>query len=159
MNLESSLGLRFPFRIRRSAGVLLAVLAATLTMLMTLVQSANPQLPGGAQSDDLIDAAFKGDLARVNALLDTKLDLNARKGNQPNGATALMGASQNGHLEVVRALLDAKVDVNAKLDNGFTALILASQYDHAEVVRELLNAKADVNARGPRGTEALIWAS
>ncbi len=47
-----------------------------------------------AQGDDLIDAAGKGDLARVKALLDTKPDLNARKGDQPNGATALMWAAQ-----------------------------------------------------------------
>jgi ankyrin repeat protein len=45
----------------------------------------------------------------VRALLAAKADVNTKL---PNGATALMVASQNGQLEIVRALLAAKADVN-----------------------------------------------
>ena len=110
-----------------------------------------------AQSDDLLTAAGKGDLARVKTLIDAGSDVNAKR---TNGATALIAASLQGHLDVVRALLDAKADVNAKAsDDGSTALMVASQNGHADAVRALLDAKADVNAKAGSGRTALIQAS
>jgi ankyrin repeat protein len=109
-----------------------------------------------AQVNDLIDAAGKGDLSRVRALLDAKADINAKMNN---GVTALILASNNGHADVVRALLDAKADVNAKMNNSGTALMAASANGHADVVRVLLDAKADVNAKMKDGTTALMIAS
>jgi formylglycine-generating enzyme required for sulfatase activity len=97
-----------------------------------------------AQGNDLIIAAYNGDLSRIQALLAAGSNVNAQTGE---GATALMYASYSGHVDVVRALLDAKADVNAKQINGTTALMSASGNGHLDVVRALLSAKADVNAK------------
>jgi ankyrin repeat protein len=116
-------------------------------------------LPGAwanAQGNDLINAAGKGDLASVRALLDAKADVNAK---DTDGGTALTYASQNGHLEVVQALLAKGADVNAKMPNGGTALMIASQGGYREVVQALLDAKADVNAKDIDGVTALMRAS
>jgi ankyrin repeat protein len=110
----------------------------------------------GLQSFDFFNAASKGDLARVKALIDAKTDVNAA---EPDGFTALMLASEKGHLEVVRALVDAKADVNAKLSYGITALMWAASRGHLEIVRALLDAKCDVNATTTNGFTALKLAS
>ncbi len=112
--------------------------------------------PSCGEKGDLRHAAYKGDLARVNALIAAKADVNAQ---HKNGGTALMWASSKGHIEVVRALLAAKADVNARDGMGETALMKASFKGHVEVVRTLLTAKADVNAKDKDGSTALMWAS
>jgi serine/threonine-protein phosphatase 6 regulatory ankyrin repeat subunit B len=103
-----------------------------------------------AQSNDLIDAAGRGDLPAVNALLKAGADVNDDKRTLSGPTTALMEASSNGHLEVVQALLAAKADVNAtrghNSTDGDTALTRAVLNGHLNVVQALLAAKADVNA-------------
>jgi ankyrin repeat protein len=106
--------------------------------------------------NDLIEAANKGDLSRVNELLAAKADVNAKT---PSGVTSLIAASQSGHADVVQSLLAAKADVRAAAPDGRTALILASGKGHLEIVRLLLNANADVNAKAGDGANALMWAS
>lgn len=109
-----------------------------------------------AQEDDLVNAAAKGDLPRIKALLAANTDVNM---TVPSGATALIAASQFGQIDAVRLLLSAKADVDASVHDGRTALILASGKGHLDVVRLLLSAKADVNARADDGATALMWAS
>jgi ankyrin repeat protein len=95
-----------------------------------------------AQSRDLARAAQDGDLAAVNALLRSGVDVNAGAG--PGGpGTALMRACAVGRLEVVQALLAAKADVNAKGPGGVTALYRATLDGSLPVVQALLAAKAD----------------
>src|SRR5579872_7330445 len=106
--------------------------------------------------DGLLNAADKGDLARVKALLGAKANVNAMASD---GLTALTLASAEGHLEIVQALIDAKADVNEMASTSATALMLASEEDHLEVVRALLDAKANVNARPSGGPTALMLAS
>jgi uncharacterized protein len=125
--------------------------------LLVLLACVSAGARANAQGDNLINAADKGDLARVKALLSAKADVNAKRVD--GGVTALMAASANGHLEVVRALLAANADVNAKQTGGGTALMLASANGHLEVVQALLAAKADVNAKQDIGATALMIAS
>lgn len=87
----------------------------------------------------LINAAGRGDLPQVKALLAARVDVNDDAGR---GITALMVASQNGHREIVQALLAAKANVNIKTRNGDTPLIAATQNGHAEVVQLLKQAGA-----------------
>ena len=87
----------------------------------------------------LINAAGRGDLSQVKALLAAKADVNDDAGR---GITALMVASQNGHREIVQALLVAKANVNIKTRNGDTPLIAATQNGHEEVVQLLKKAGA-----------------
>ena len=103
-------------------------------------------------AEDLINAADRGDVAVVQALLAKGVKVNAKA---ENGHTALMAASFHGHRALVQALLDKKAEVNAKMNNGWTALILASQEGHREVVQALLTKRAEVNVQGNDGTTAL----
>ncbi len=128
----------------------------------------------------LIDAAAKGDMTTVKALLDKGVDINAKNKEcrtalyqaaanghtdivrvlldrragvnaQAYGWTALTHAAANGHVDIVQALLEAKADVNVKSEDGWTALIGAAANDHTEIVRMLLEKGADVNAKQAAG--------
>ena len=105
---------------------------------------------------DLIGAASRGNVAKVQAHLAKGADVNRIRDN--DGGTALMVASLNGHLEVVQALLAKGADVSAKANDGATALILASGTGHPEVVQALVAKGADVNAKTNNGWTALMLA-
>lgn len=60
----------------------------------------------------LIEAADKGDLAEVKALLKRGADVKERLPD--DGRTALFCASKGGYLGVVKLLLDNGADVNVK---------------------------------------------
>ena len=99
-------------------------------------------------NEDLIAAAFNGDLPEVQRLLAKGAEVNAKTNEGPNelisanGSTALMLASWRGHLEVVRVLLAKRADVNAKRNDGTTALMLASYRGHRKVSALLIEAGA-----------------
>jgi outer membrane protein assembly factor BamB len=90
--------------------------------------------------EDLIEAARKGDLKTVEALLAKGVDVNAKNAY---GVTALYYAASKGHLDVVKLLIKHKADVNAK-DSFYQVSILdwTTSQGHAEVVRLLLEAGA-----------------
>ena len=90
-------------------------------------------------NEDLIAAAFNGDLPEVQRLLAKGAEVNAK---DKEGKTALMMASWNGHVEVVRVLLAKRADVNAKRNDGTTALMLASYRGHRKVSALLIEAGA-----------------
>jgi outer membrane protein assembly factor BamB len=92
--------------------------------------------------DNLFEAARKGDVATVKALLDKGVDVNAKS---DYGLTALGFAADNGHVEVVKLLLERKADVNAT-DTFYKATPLSwalmKQKPQPEVVKMLLTAGA-----------------
>ena len=110
---------------------------------------------GADASQQLIEAAKKGDQAAVQASLAAKADVNAKQ----DGSTALCWAAEAGHADVVNMLITAKSDVNARANDGSTPLILAAAKGHVDVVQMLLAAHADVNAKQPDGQTALWWAA
>ncbi len=106
----------------------------------------------------LIDAAFRGHLAVVQALLAQGAAVN----NPDNrGMTALHWAAENGHAEVVQALLATPgILVNTQAHDGNTALHEASYEDHLPVIQALLAAPGiEVNTPDPFGMTALHWAA
>ena len=62
-----------------------------------------------ANGDALLDAARTGDRARVVALLDSGVDVNAVT---RYGVSALGFAAERGHLDIVRLLVERGADVN-----------------------------------------------
>ena len=90
------------------------------------------------------DAAGKGDLAKVKALLkaDPKLVNLAGK----DDAAPLHYAVGGGHKAVVEFLLASKADVNAKKTNGVTPLHIAAALGLQEIAKVLLSKGADPNA-------------
>ena len=111
--------------------------AAALALLLALPAAA------WDLSQDLLDAARKGDLAGVTAALENKADIESKT---RYGQTPLFLAAMNGHVEVVQLLIDkgAKVDVT---DNFYktTAIGFAASRKHAAVVKLLLPKSTDVD--------------
>lgn len=108
--------------------------------------------PGGS----LIDAAKKGDGARVRALLGMRADVNAP---ELDGTTALHWAVHHGDLALVDRLIAAGARVQARNRYGSTPLSLACESGNAPIVRRLLKAGADPNTASHDGETALMTAA
>ena len=102
---------------------------------------------------EIHDAARKGDLEMVKALLNANPELALSK--ETNGATALHWAALLGHKEVAELLLVNKAEVDARDSAGETPLIWAAYKGHKDVVELLLANKANVNAKDRIGATPL----
>jgi ankyrin repeat protein len=95
--------------------------------------------------NDLMVAASRGDLSRVEALLrDGADDVNA---HDAFGQTALMYAASAGHQQVVEELIDGGADVDARNRNHKSASELAEARGHAALAALLRNARLFLAAR------------
>jgi hypothetical protein len=70
-----------------------------------------PSTPPATPPATLVEAAERGDLAALSAMLGAGADPN---GADNNGRTALMAAAGAGHLDAVFALLDAGADLTTR---------------------------------------------
>jgi ankyrin repeat protein len=129
---------------------LLALLA------LTLAPHALAQDPKQALNEQLYEAARKGDVAEVKAVLDRGADVNAKF---RYGATALFKAAERGHTEVVKLLIERGADVTVKdTFYGATAMTWALNKEHTGVIRAILSKSpdeaGDVLLTGVRGGNA-----
>jgi ankyrin repeat protein len=108
----------------------------------------------------LFDAAKKGDVGALTALLDKHPDkLYVR--NQPYEHTLLHLAAFAGHLAAVNLLLERGLDVNVreKGDNTY-AMHWAAAAGHLDIVRRLADAGGDVVGHGDdHELEVIGWAT
>jgi ankyrin repeat protein len=88
----------------------------------------------------LVEAARKGDVARVEALLAKGVPVDEHCDHK----SALREAAAEGHVALVRRLLAAGADVNAVSWTNRSALGAAAVAGHAAVVRELVAAGANM---------------
>ena len=134
-------------RLRRTchAAALLAVLAVVALDLRL-----------SAAASDVADAAMRGDLAAVGALVAKKADVNAPQGD---GATALHWAAYRGNREMLEVLLRAGANPKAANRAGSTPLWLASINGDAGIIGALLAAGADANEKLPLGRTPLMAAA
>ncbi len=124
-----------------------AVLAVPLMLAAARVIPSTP----------VADAAMRGDLKAVEALIARGEDVNAAQGD---GMTALHWAAERGDLAMAQDLLKAKAGVAATTRIGaYTPLHLAARGGHGEIVAALLAAGADPNAFTETGVTALHLAS
>ncbi len=101
-------------------------------------------------SSALLDAAARGDRARVSVLLQAGADPDAR---DRKGRPALLLAVSSGRLDAVRALLRGGAVPNAATRSGWTPLHGAAEGGGVEIARALLDADADPDLRDRvRGT-------
>lgn len=126
----------------------------TLTLTLTLAL-AGPlhgavALDRGADLEpSVVEAAMKGDVEGVRALLRTGADVNATQGD---GMTALHWAAEHGNAELARVLVAAGANVRAVTRLGdYTPLHIAARGGASGVVGALLEAGADVHARTSAG--------
>jgi ankyrin repeat protein len=129
-------------------------LLAVVTVAAVLFAAAPVRL--GAAEAEVADAAMRGDLTAVRALVARKADVNAP---QNDGATALHWAVYLGRPALVEALLKAGANPKAVNRDGSTPLWLASINGDAGVIRALLDAGADVNEALPLGRTPLMAAA
>ncbi len=113
--------------------------AFCLTALVWLAASDAP----------VADAAMRGDLEAVRALLRQGADANAA---QADGMTALHWSAETGHAEMTEVLIYAGANLSAVTRLGsYAPLHLASRGRHGPVVEVLLSAGADPAVRTGTG--------
>ncbi len=94
-------------------------------MYLALIVALRTMPASAAAEDDLISAAGRGDISKIESLLADKVNVNARTTDV--GMTALMFAATNGQIEAMQHLIAAHADVNMRGYKGVTALMLAAQ--------------------------------
>ncbi len=132
---------------RRMNGSGALVLAATLWLGPAFAPTQSP----------VADAAERGDIETVRALLKQGADVNAAQGD---GMTALHWAAHRGDAPMLGVLLYAGANVHATTRLGrYTPLHLASREGRSEAVRALLDAGAKLGAFSGTGATALHFAA
>ena len=111
--------------------------------------------PAGAQVA-IVDAIKAGDAARVRALIDKRVDVNA---TQADGTTPLHWAVDRDQPEIVQMLIRAGANVKAANRYGATPLWLASVNGNAKTMAMLLEAGADASSANGDGETALMVAA
>jgi ankyrin repeat protein len=102
-----------------------------------------------APDSPVADAAERGDVEAVRALVKQGADVNAAQGD---GMTALHWAAVNGNAEMAEVLVAAGASTAASTRLGrYTPLHLASERGNAAVVSALLAAGANPNAETSTG--------
>jgi hypothetical protein len=120
-------------------------------LLATLLVTA------GSTDSPVADAAERGDVETVVALLRQGADVNAAQGD---GMTALHWAAMSGNADLVDVLLyaGAATEATTRL-GGYTALHLASQSGHAAAISSLVSQGADPSTTTSTGAQALHMAA
>lgn len=111
------------------------------TLVLALCGSAaGAGTPGGDRA--LIEAARRGDAARVEALVREGANVNAATSS---GLTPLIEAAARGRTVIARRLIDAGADLDARHRELGTALDAAERNGHRDIARIL-------KERGARGS-------
>lgn len=117
----------------------------------SILNQATPELNPSKTSEhleeqggsELIEAAKKGDLEKLRALLDKGAPINART---KDGVTPLIIATSKGHRGVVALLLEQGADVTPVDPLGRTALIYAALQGREDLVKLFIDHNVDLNA-------------
>jgi ankyrin repeat protein len=93
-------------------------------------------------NEDLLAAAPKGDLVKLERAIKDGADVEARNDKK---STALMLAAENGKKYVVQTLLAAGAKADATREGGVAAIHVACAKGEIEIVKALLAAGVNVN--------------
>lgn len=111
-------------------------------------------------NDNFINAAYTGNLAKIQEMLNSGVDINA---TDEYGNTALMYAISEVHIKIAKLLIEKGIDVNAENSHGKTALGEAFRCGFDDIIKLLIEKGVDVNAKlvvgQERGQTALSEAS
>lgn len=106
---------------------------------------------------NLIDAAQKGNIARVEYYLNKGADINYHS-DATSLATALFMAVQENHFDIVKLLLSRGADLEIAAINGVTPVHRAAQDNSLDILRSLLEYGASPNTKNDRGMSAIYVA-
>jgi TPR repeat protein len=110
----------------------------------------------GVSADELTDAAWRGQLDRVRALIQLGLDADAR---DANGDTALARAASRGHAAIIEVLLAHGAQIDAPLPDDMSPIMLAAREGRDDTLETLIAHGADVRRSQRNGATALGWAA
>ncbi|KAA8492813.1 Signal recognition particle 43 kDa protein, chloroplastic [Porphyridium purpureum] len=96
----------------------------------------------GEKEKEMLEKALKGDIVRVNKLLDLGADVHAK---DENGRTLLHLIAAQGVPDLTRTLLKMGADPNAQDTMGLTPLHMAAGYKRPDTVRAFIEAGADLS--------------
>jgi uncharacterized protein len=151
---RSRLGTTKGTKVTKSSRALwLGSFAVAFALFVSFAASMDAQ---SARKSDVADAAMRGDIAAVRALIGQKADVNAP---QLDGATALHWAVFKGNRELATVLMRAGASPKAANREGVTPLWLASVNGDATMIRALIEGGADANETLPLGRTPLMLAA
>lgn len=90
--------------------------------------------------NQLINAAYNGNLDRVQELLTQGVNVNTIDGSE---FTALMATTSRDYTEIARLLIENGANVNLQNNSGYTALMWAAIHGYPGVLSLLLERGAD----------------
>lgn len=106
-------------------------------------------------AQDLIDATNKGDLPRVQKLVEEGVDVNLR---DSLGTTALMKACHQRHFSIVETLVSHGANLDLQDHDGMTALMVALQSRCCPIVFYLMDKGANIHLKNKHQETALHYA-
>lgn len=118
-----------------------------------LVFGAKVNVLGRFKENALFAAVQKSNLAIIDRLLKSEVDLKAKNSN---GQTVLIRAAKP---EVVERLLTAGANIDTQDDQGWTPLMMAVFNGDFEVTEKLLEKGANIQIRNNFGENALMMAN
>lgn len=125
-------------------------------VILALVMPAGCRKTPVGHDTSLHGAAYKGDIAEVQSLLASGVDVNAKGGLED---TPLHEAVQQGHVEIVRLLLAKGAAIDAKNRLGWTPLYQAVYFGKStEIVQLLISNGANVDTKDKDGETMLFLA-
>ncbi len=114
----------------------------------------------GPPASTVADAAMRGDIGAVRALIESGPGKDVVNVAQGDGMTALHWAAERGDVELAALLLKSGASVTAETRIGrHTPLHVAAQHGNSAIVRALVNAHAAVNALTTTGAAPLHFAA
>ena len=108
----------------------------------------------------LVKASQAGDIDKVNTLLASGVDVNARAKEVFDDTVCHTALMKAGSVEVVKALVAAGANVNVVDKDGNNAVMFQAWYSpNVEIIKALLATGIDVNAKNKMGFTALRYAT
>ena len=127
----------------------MTIVVFALTCFVAAASAASHASSAFPAPSPVADAAMRGDIEAVRALLTDGADVNASQGD---GMTALHWAAERGNVAMGKMLIYAGANLKATTRLGdYTPLHMAAKAGHAEVAGALLEAGSDANATTTTG--------
>ena len=115
--------------------------AKPVVRVATAKSETKPTIRDTRVAPAVADAAMRGDIAKVRALLGQQNDVNVAQGD---GMTALHWAADRGDAAMTTLLLRSGATLTGTTKNGgYTPLHVAARAGHGAVVQAMLAAGAD----------------
>ena len=143
--------------LRISAGRALGVCVGSYAIAIVAASLVAARVLAAAGADmRIVQAAKRGDRLVVQALIDSRADVN---GSDLEGATAAHWAAENDDAETMDLLIRAGAKVGAANRLGVQPITLAARNGNAAMLEKLLRAGVDPNTVAGQGETALMTAA